>query len=55
MVLWTFIFLGLVVFNILAVSFNWPREWVERSAVLILIAILGLLYHLYKTIRSRFG
>jgi len=55
MVLWTFILLGLVVFNILAVSFNWPREWTEKTTLLILIAVLGLLYKLYRAYRARFG
>ncbi len=55
MLLWTAILLALIVFDMLAVSLNWPREWIKVDSFLILMVLLGMLYHIYRLIRSKFS
>lgn len=44
MITWLLVIVFLTIFQILALSFNFPETYVYISTVLILIAALGLIY-----------
>ena len=55
MLIWVFIILGLVVFQVLGHVFAFPQIYLTISTLLMLVGALGLLYREYKSRRRDYG